>query len=64
MSDEAKTPNVSNEAYAFGKGQILGSGSFTALEKDVLQAVLKEGQEYTLAQAKVEIKQFAKRRVE
>ncbi|MNP68132.1 hypothetical protein D3C76_1640410 [compost metagenome] len=61
MSKEAKTPNVKP---AFGKDQILSSKSFTALEKDVLQAILAEGQEYTLDQAKAEVEEYAKRRVE
>lgn len=61
MSKEAKAPNA---VLTFGKEQILSSKSFTALEKDVLQAVLAEGQEYTLAQARTEIEKYAKRRVE
>lgn len=61
MSEKAKAPN---ETFTFGKEQILSSKSFTALEKDVLQAVLADSQEYTLDQAKAEIEQYAKRRVE
>ncbi|MDF2934976.1 MAG: hypothetical protein K0Q90_349 [Paenibacillaceae bacterium] len=61
MSKEAKT---SGEVLTFGKEQILSSKGFTALEKDVLQALLAEGQEYTLAQAKSEIEEYVKRRVE
>lgn len=61
MSKEAKTQS---ETPAFGKEQILSSKSFTALEKDVLQALLADGQEYTLAQARTEIEEYVKRSVE
>lgn len=61
MSKVAKTPD---ETPVFGKEQILSSKSFTALEKDVLQALLAGGQEYTLAQARTEIEEYVKRSVE
>ena len=61
MSKEAKTQS---ETLAFSKEQILSSKGFTALEKDVLQALLADGQEYTLAQARTDIEEYVKRSVE
>lgn len=36
----------------FTKAQFLASEQFTGLEKDFLRSILKDGEQYTIAQAK------------
>ena len=43
---------VTQNGPAFTKAQFLASKQFTALEKDFLRSVLKDGEQYTIAQAK------------
>ena len=50
-------------APKFSKQQLLRSLNFTLIQKDVLRAVLKDGEEYSLDQAKKAIEDYAKRTV-
>lgn len=50
-------------APKFSKAQLLRSLNFTPVQKDVLQAVLKDDEMYTLDQAHKLIGEFAKRKV-
>jgi hypothetical protein len=48
---------------AYTKEQFLASKQFTAVQKDVLRALLKDGETYTVDQAQKLIDDFAKRKV-
>jgi hypothetical protein len=50
-------------APSFSKAQLLRSYNFTPIQKDVLRAVLKDGESYTLDQAHKLIGDYAKRTV-
>jgi hypothetical protein len=48
---------------AFSKKQILKSKEFSHIEKDVLNAILKDGKQYTLEQVEKILEDFKKRKV-
>ena len=56
MSEKKTTPS-------FTKAQLLRSYNFTPVQKDVLRAVLKDGESYTLDQAHKLIGDYSKRTV-
>lgn len=48
---------------AYTKAQFLASKQFTAVQKDVLRALMKDGETYTVEQAQKLIDDYAKRKV-
>ena len=48
---------------AYTKGQFLASNQFTPIQKDVLRAILKDGETYTIDQAQKLIEHYAQRKV-
>lgn len=53
-----------NGAAKFTKQQFLQSANFSPVERDVLRALMEDGQTYTHDQAKKLVGEFAKRKVE
>lgn len=54
---------MSKNKSVYTKQQLTQSKRFTDAQKDVLRAVLDEGKQYTLEDAKKALEQFLKRRV-
>jgi hypothetical protein len=50
-------------APVYTKAQFLASNQFTPIQKDVLRAILKDGETYTHEQVQKMIEDFAKRKV-
>lgn len=51
------------DAPTYTKAQFLASKQFTPIEKDVLRALLKDGEAYTLDQVQKLVDDYAKRTV-
>lgn len=54
---------MSKTKAGYFKKQFMQSTAFTAVEKDVLQALMHDGETYTMHQARKMVKDFAKRKV-
>lgn len=52
------------EAPGFSKEQIAECKSFSGMEKDILKALLKDGEMYGMEEAKTMIEDFMKRRIQ
>ena len=57
--DEA--PNISESKPRYNKEQFLASKQFTTAQKDVLAAVLHDGQTYTFEEAKKRADEFLRK---
>jgi hypothetical protein len=55
--------NESDAAPVYTKAQFLASKQFTPVQKDVLRALMKDGEVYTVEQARRLIDDYAKRKV-
>ena len=58
-----KSETAEAAAPAYTKAQFLVSKQFTAVQKDVLRALMKDGETYTVEQAQKLIDDYAKRKV-
>jgi len=56
-------PEAEARPAAYTKAQFLASKQFTAVQKDVLRALMKDSETYTVEQARRLIDDFAKRKV-
>ncbi|WP_276358413.1 hypothetical protein [Cohnella caldifontis] len=55
-----RTSAAQAEKVKYGKRQLLASKRFAPLEKDVLQALLPDGETYTVAEAGQLLDQYSK----
>lgn len=60
---KAAAPETEARPAAYTKAQFLASKQFTAIERDVLRALMREDETYTVDQAQKLIDDFAKRKV-
>lgn len=56
-------PKLEKAAPKFTKQQFLRAANFSQVERDVLRALMKDGETYTLDQARKLVDDFAKRKV-
>lgn len=63
MSEKTKKQEITITELTFTKEQFLKSGNFTPIQKDVLRAILKDGETYTLDQVNKLLEDFTKRKV-
>lgn len=64
MSDDAKeTTSMKTKAPTYTKEQFLSSKQFNSTQKDVLHALLKDGESYTMDQVKKLVQEFLKKEV-
>lgn len=64
MSDDTKeTSSVKQKAPTYTKEQFLNSKQFSAVQKDIFHALLKDGESYTMDQVKKLVQEFLKKEV-
>jgi hypothetical protein len=57
-SDAAPASHPAENAASYSKAQLLRSRRFTPLQRDVLSALLSDGERYTVAEAESALRDF------